>query len=158
VELWRLLREKGEEVGLTLIGLGARDTLRLEAGLALYGNDISDDTSPLEASLGWTVKLDGNEFVGKDALTRQKEDGLGRRLVAFSMQDRSIPRPHYAVYEGDKQVGEVTSGSFSPTFSKGIGFAYINTESAKVGNKVEIDIRGHRHPAEVVKKPIYRRS
>jgi aminomethyltransferase len=158
VELWRHLQEKGEPFGLTLIGLGARDTLRLEAGLALYGNDISDNTTPLEASLGWTVKMAGNNFIGKDALARQKQDGLGRRLVAFSMTDRSIPRPHYPVFAGDKQVGEVTSGSFSPTFSKGIGFAYIESENARVGTKVEIDIRGRRHPAEIVKKPIYRRT
>ena len=157
-ELWQLLREHGEPFGLTLIGLGARDTLRLEAGLALYGNDIADTTTPLEASLGWTVKMGGDDFIGKAALAAQKEHGVGRRLLAFSMNDRSIPRPHYAVFSGDTRIGEVCSGSFSPTFGKGIGFAYIDTGGAAVGDHVEIEIRGQRHPAQLEKKPIYRRS
>ena len=157
-KLWRLLKDEGEAAGLTLIGLGARDTLRLEAGLALYGNDISDATTPLEASLGWTVKMEANGFVGKEALARQRESGLSRRLMAFTMTDRSIPRPHYPVFIEDNQVGEVTSGSFSPTFGHGIGLAYVDANSARVGNHVDIEIRGKRHPAEIVKKPIYRRS
>src|SRR5579884_1004262 len=156
-ELWRSLADAGRDEGLIPVGLGARDTLRLEAGLALYGNDISDQTTPLEASLGWTVKLQNREFTGSDVLARQRDQGVGRKLMAFSMIDRSIPRPHYRVYLDGKEIGEVTSGSFSPTFNKGIGLAYIEAEQAKVGKAVDIEIRGHRHPAEIVKKPIYSR-
>ncbi len=157
-ELWRALMEAGAPLGLVPVGLGARDTLRLEAGLALYGNDISDMTSPLEGSLGWTVKLAGRDFIGSEYLRSQKEHGVDRKLVAFSMKDRSIPRPHYPVFVGDSPVGEVTSGSYSPTFNRGIGLALIETAHAKVGTPVEILIRGEKHPAEIVKKPIYSRG
>lgn len=156
-ELWRALWEMGEERGLALAGLGARDTLRLEAGLALYGNDITEQTSPFDAGLGWTVKLGSRCFVGCDALQAQKERGLDRRLVVFDMLDRSIPRPHYPVLIDGQPAGEVTSGTFSPTFEKGIGMAYLPLSQAKVGQQVEIDVRGHTHPAQIAKKPMYKR-
>ncbi len=154
-ELWRGLRAASNT--LALVGLGARDTLRLEAGLALYGNDITEETTPLEAGLGWTVKLSDRQFIGSDALQRQKDDGVSRRLMAFEMADRAIARPHAAMLSGDLTIGEVASGTFSPTFSKGIGMAYIEREHATVGREVEVDIRGQRHPARIVKKPLYRR-
>ena len=157
-ELWRELRDKGEPLGLAPVGLGARDTLRLEAGLALYGNDIDESTTPLEAGLGWTVKLEGRKFPGHEAIAQQKTSGLTRRLVAFEMLDRSIPRPHFPVLVEGVAVGQVASGTFSPTFSQGLGLAYVPLESAKAGTKVEIEIRGQPHPAQVVKKPIYQRS
>lgn len=157
VELWRSLTEHGSEDGLLPIGLGARDTLRLEAGLALYGNDITEQTTPLEAGLGWTVKLEDRTFLGSKALARQKESGAKRRLVAFQILDRAIPRPHQPLYLNGSSIGEVTSGSFSPTFSKGIGMAYIARESSAPGTRIEVDIRGQKHPAEIVKKPMYQR-
>jgi aminomethyltransferase len=157
-DLWEALVSVGKPRGLALAGLGARDTLRLEAGLALYGNDIDETTTPLESGLGWTVKLEGRDFVGADSLRRQKAEGLTRRLAAFEMLDRAIPRPHYMVDAGDSSVGEVTSGTFSPTFGTGLGLAYLPPMAAKVGTAIEIDIRGQRHPARVVKKPIYQRS
>ena len=156
-ELWRAPRAAREPDELALVGLGARDTLRLEACLALYGNDIDDSTSPLEAGLGWTVKLEGRTFVAADVLARQKQAGVSRRLVAFEMLDRSIPRPHCGVVAGGVEIGHVTSGTFSPTFSKGLGLAYLSVEHATVGDEVQIDIRGQLHPAKIVKKPIYRR-
>jgi aminomethyltransferase len=156
--VWRSLRTAGRERGLRPIGLGARDTLRLEAGLMLYGNDIDETTNPLEAGLGWTVKFTDEPFVGRDVLERQKADGLSRRMVAFDMQDRAIPRQHYPVLVGQEQVGEVTSGTFSPTFGHGIGLAYVRSDVAKAGTDVSVEVRGDAHPARVVRKPIYRRE
>ena len=157
-ELWRKLREAGEPRGLTLVGLGARDTLRLEAGLALYGNDIDDVTTPLEGGLGWTVKLDNRDFIGADALRRQKAEGVRRRSVAFEMLDRGIPRQHCPVVVSGESPGEVTSGTFSPTFAKGLGLASVPSAGASVGTRIDIDIRGSTHPAVVVKRPIYKRA
>lgn len=158
VELWRALRREGEPRGMALVGLGARDTLRLEAGLALYGNDIDGGTTPLEGGLGWTVKLDNRDFVGAPALRQQKADGLTRRSVAFEMLDRANPRPHCPVVIDGAVRGEVTSGTFSPTFAKGLGLAYVPVDRASAGTPIEIDIRGVNHPAQVVKRPIYRRN
>ena len=158
VELWRALRAAGDSKGLALVGLGARDTLRLEAGLALYGNDIDDHTSPLEGGLGWTVKLEGRDFIGADALRAQKAAGLKRRSVAFEMLDRGIPRQHCPVLASGTDAGEVTSGTFSPTFGKGLGLASIDVAHAGAGSEIEIDIRGANHPARVVKRPIYKRG
>lgn len=155
--LWGSLLSAGRSEGLVPVGLGARDTLRLEAGLALYGNDIDSATTPLEAGLGWTVKLNKDRFIGLEALRRQKSEGLKRRLVAIEMMDRSIPRPHYAITTGDLQVGELRSGTFSPTLSKGIGMGYVSTEYAKVGTELEVEIRGQKHPASVARKPFYQR-
>jgi aminomethyltransferase len=155
--LWQSLLERGSPDGLKPIGLGARDTLRLEACYLLYGNDIDQTTSPLEAGLGWTVKLD-HDFVGRTTLEQQKTAGVARRLVAIEMLDRSIPRPHCDISCAGSRVGELTSGSFSPTFQRGIGLGYVPTDGAKVGTDVQIDIRGELHPARVVRKPIYKRE
>jgi aminomethyltransferase len=142
---------------LKLVGLGARDTLRLEAGYMLYGNDIDQTTSPLEAGLGWTVKFGESDFIGRDALERQKAEGLKRRLVALEMEDRAIPRPHFPIGRDGERVGDVTSGTFSPTFNRGVGLGYVRTDAAKPGTAVQVEIRQQQHPAQVVRKPIYKR-
>ncbi len=127
VDLWRELLKLGEPLGLEPCGLGARDTLRLEMGYPLHGNDIWDEKTPLEAGLSWAVAMDkGVDFVGRAALARQKEEGIPSRLWGLRMKDRLIPRPHYTVYAGDEQVGETTSGTFSPTLKVGIAMAYVS--------------------------------
>lgn len=156
--LWRTLLHAGKEVGLKPVGLGARDTLRLEAGYMLYGNDIDETTSPLEAGLGWTVKFGDHDWIGREALEHQKAEGLRRRMVAVDMQDRAIPRPHYPIWANREGVGEVTSGTFSPTFGRGIGLGYVRTDAAKAGTEVEIEVRQTCHPARIVRKPMYKRE
>lgn len=146
------------EAGAKPIGLGARDTLRLEARLSLYGNELTEETNPYEAGLGWVVKLDSGDFIGKSALAAIKENGWDTRLVGFEMLDRNIPRHGYKVLDGEKIVGEVTSGAPAPTLGKNIGLAYVPKRLAKVGSTFDIDIRGKRRgSAKVVKTPFYRR-
>jgi aminomethyltransferase len=156
--VWNSLLEAGASHDLKLIGLGARDTLRLEAGYMLYGNDIDQTTSPLEAGLGWTVKLGAYDFVGRQEIERRKSEELSRRMIALEMRDRSIPRQHYSIRLEGEAVGEMTSGTFSPTFGHGIGLGYIQAEHSKVGTEVNVDIRQQDHPALIVRKPIYRRE
>ena len=156
--LWRDLRKSGEPKNMKLVGLGARDTLRLEAGYMLYGNDIDASTSPIEAGLGWTVKFNDRPFIGRDVLEEQKRSGVSRRMCALEMLDRSIPRTHCSVWEDGRWAGEITSGTFSPTFERGIALAYVNKDQSKVGTTVEIEVRGQRHPARLVRKPMYRRE
>ncbi len=156
--LWQALRERGEPQGLKLAGLGARDTLRLEAGYMLYGNDIDQTTTPLEAGLGWTVKFLKSDFIGREALEKQKAEGVKRRMVALEMLDRAIPRPHFPISHNLEQVGELTSGTFSPTFGRGIGLGYVRSGKAKPGTEVDVQIRDHLHPARLVRKPIYKRE
>jgi len=153
VELWRSLFQ----AGVTPCGLGARDTLRLEAAMALYGQDIDETTTPLEAGLGWVVHLDTKgDFIGRSVLEHQKSAGVERRLVGLEMQGRYIARHGYPVlYEG-KSVGEVTSGTLSPTVGRAIALAYVPTQLSKTGQQLEVEIRGKAHPAVVVKKPFYR--
>jgi aminomethyltransferase len=143
--------------GVLPCGLGARDTLRLEAAMCLYGQDISDTTTPLEAGLGWVVHLDtkGN-FIGRDLLISQKNRGVARKLVGLNMQGRHIARHDYPVIIDNQQVGIVTSGTMSPTLGQAIALAYVPTEFAKLGQVVAVEIRGKLHPATVVKKPFYR--
>lgn len=155
---WETLLQRGVPRGMKPIGLGARDTLRLEAGLMLYGNDIDDSTTPLEAGLGWTVKFGSNGFVGRDALERQKAEGVQRRMVAVQMEDRGIPRPHFEILSSGHHSGELTSGTYSPTFECGIGLGYVRTDVAKVGTRLDIVIRSQEHPARVVRKPMYKRE
>ncbi|MGQ0764604.1 MAG: glycine cleavage system aminomethyltransferase GcvT [Gemmatimonadota bacterium] len=147
---------------VTPAGLGCRDTLRLEMGMALYGNDIDDTVTPLEANLGWIVKLGKGEFTGRDALARQKADGVRRRLVGFTMGERAIPRHGYAVWcrrSGvEEQSGTVCSGTMSPSLGIGIGTCYLPTDLAKVGTEFEVDIRGKRAVATVVKPPFYKQA
>jgi aminomethyltransferase len=151
--LWDLLMGAGD---VTPAGLGARDTLRLEMGMALYGNDIDDTVTPLEANLGWLVKLKKGDFVGKAALERQKAEGLPRKLVGFTMGDRNIARHGYPVFAGDRASGAVCSGTMSPTLGIPIGTCYLPSDTAKDGASFEIEIRGKRAPATVVKPPFYK--
>ena len=156
VKCWRDIMRKGEPLGITPCGLGARDTLRLEMCYPLNGSDLSPDTTPLEAGLSIFVDLQKPDFIGKAALDRQKRDGVKRRLVPFKMQGTTPPpRAHYPVYNGGVKIAETTSGSLSPTLKVGIGMAYIPTESARIGEDLEIEIRGRRYPAKVEKKPLH---
>ena len=155
VDLWRSLLD----VGVTPCGLGARDTLRLEAALALYGQDIDTETTPLEAGLSWLVHLDKKEdFIGREVLTQQKAEGVSKRLVGLEMLDRGIARHGYPVLNGGKVVGEITSGTKSPTLGKAIALAYVPKKLAKVGQNLEVEIRGKNYAAIVVKRPFYRRN
>ena len=151
--IWQRLTEVGKPHGLMPVGLGARDTLRLEKGLALYGHELSPEISPLEAGLGWIVKLDKGDFVGRDALLAQKENGVPRRWVGLRMIDRGIPREHYPVYAGERQVGVVTSGTMSPSLKVGIGLALVETPYAKLDGEVEVGVRGRRLKAKLVRTP-----
>jgi len=157
-ELWTAVLEAGEPHGIAPIGLGARDTLRLEARMALYGNDIDDTTTAYEADLGWIVKLKKGGFIGREALARQKEDGLTRKLVGFEMQGRAIARHGHRAYRDAREVGKVTSGSFAPYLEKRIGLAYLANEWTDVGTAFEVEIRGRRVGAVVVPTPFYKRS
>jgi aminomethyltransferase len=157
-ELWEKLMEAGREEGLAAAGLGARDTLRFEAKLPLYGQELSASISPLEAGLGFFVKLDKGDFIGRDALAVQSQHGVTRKLVGIEMIDRGIPRSHYAVYAEERQVGEVTTGTQSPTFKTNVGLALVGSRYAELGTELEVDIRGKRLRARVVKAPFYRRA
>ncbi len=141
---------------VTPAGLGCRDSLRLEMGMALYGNDIDDTTTPLEANLGWLVKLKKGDFVGRDALVRQKEQGLPRKLVGFTTEERCFPRHGYPVFANGESSGEVRSGTVSPTLNIPIGTAYVPPASSAPGSEIEIDIRGKRIAATVQKMPFYK--
>lgn len=155
VEIWTALMGDGSVVPA---GLGARDTLRLEMGMALYGNDIDDTTTPYEAGLGWLVKLKKGEFVGKAALERQKAAGIPRKLIGFTMPDRAFPRHGYPVSCGGVPSGEVRSGTMSPTLGIAIGTAYLPLGMAKEGTEFEVEIRGKRLPAVVEKMPFYKNA
>ncbi|KAA8997922.1 glycine cleavage system aminomethyltransferase GcvT [Paenibacillus spiritus] len=154
--LWTGLLEAGREHGLLPAGLGARDTLRFEARLPLYGQELSPDISPLEAGLGPFVKLGKGEFIGREALAAQKDGGPPRRLVGLEMIDRGIPRCHYPVYADGRRIGEVTTGTQAPTLKRSLGLALIEAAYAAIGSAVEVEIRGRRLKAEVVKTPFYR--
>lgn len=156
LEIWNKIFEAGEEFGIQPIGLAARDTLRLEMGFCLYGNDIDDTTSPLEAGLGWITKLkaENNEFVGKDKIIAGKEAGLKRKLVGFEMIDRGIPRHDYPIMdENNNVIGKVTSGTQSPSLNKAIGLGYVSLEKSAVNSEIFIDIRQKPVKAKVVKIP-----
>ncbi len=155
--LWRAILETGKSYGVQPVGLGARDTLRLEAKLALYGNDIDETTHPFEAGLGWVVKLDAGEFIGRDALRRIKADGFARKLVGFEMTGRGIARHGYPIVVGGEAVGEVTSGSPGPTVGRNIGLGYVPKALSKVGTELGIEIRGKQVGAVVVTTPFYKR-
>jgi aminomethyltransferase len=156
--LWRQLMDQGSPVGLIPCGLGARDTLRLEAKLPLYGHELTDDITPLEAGLGMFVKLDVGDFVGRDVLAKQKEDGVSRKIVGVQLLERGIPRADYRVFSGEKEVGFFTSGTMSPTLKTAIGLALVDIDVSAVDTPLEVDIRGKRVPATVVKTPFYKRA
>ena len=153
--IWKAIFEAGAPEGIKPIGLGARDTLRLEMGFCLYGNDLSDTTSPLEAGLGWITKfVEGKNFTSRALLEKQKAEGLKRKLIAFEMVDRGIPRHGYELVNADgEKIGEVTSGTMSPMRKIGIGMGYVKPEYSKVGTEICIDMRGRKLKAVVVKPP-----
>lgn len=155
--LWTMLMAEGEDDGLVPAGLGARDTLRLEAAMALYGHELDRDTTPWEAGLGWVVKLDSGDFIGRDALVRAKEAGPERKLVGFEVEGRGIAREGHAVHVGGEPVGRVTSGTWSPTFEKALGLAYVPTAHAAPGTAVELEVRSRKLPGRLVEIPFYRR-
>ena len=156
-QIWDAIFKAGAEFGIKPIGLGARDTLRLEMGFCLYGNDIDDTTSPIEAGLGWVTKFT-KEFTNSAALLAQKEAGVSRKLVGFEMIDRGIPRHDYVIVDADgNQIGKVTSGTQSPSLQKAIGIAYVAKEFAKEGTEIFIDIRNNKVKAQVVKFPFLKK-
>ena len=156
--VWSALLAAGGEHGLRPAGLGARDTLRLEAGMRLCGTDMDETTTLLEAGLGWTVGWDKESFIGREALVAQKRAGPGRRLVGFEMLDRGVARHDHAVYAGADRIGRVTSGTLTPYLRKAIGMAYVPIELAARDTELSIDVRGRRLRARVVRMPFYRRS
>jgi aminomethyltransferase len=156
--LWNALLEAGTPLGLLPCGLGARDTLRLEAKMALYGNDIDDRHTVLEADLGWILKLEKGDFIGKAALAKQKTQGVARKLVGFEMTGRGIARSHYAIVKGGKPIGEVTSGGPAPWLNKNIGLGYVAAEHSAVGTEFAILVRDNPVPARVVPTPFYKRK
>jgi aminomethyltransferase len=158
--LWRFLIAAGKEQGLVPAGLGARDTLRLEAKMCLYGNDMDETTSLVEAGLGWIVSLDPakGDFVGRPVLEEQKKGGAPRKLVGFEVVGRGIARHGCPVYLADQETGAVTSGSYAPYLQKSIGLAYLPTDRAVVGTDFEVDVRGRRVPTRVVPTPFYKRQ
>ena len=156
---WTTVLEKGQPLGIRPCGLGARDTLRLEMCYPLNGNDLTPEHNPLEAGLGFFVDLAKPNFTGREVLAQAKEQGLKRRLAPFRMQGKGPPpRPHYAVYRGDERIGEVNSGTLSPSLGYGIGMAYLPTEHAKIGTELQIEIRGQKFPAVIEKKPLYKKA
>ncbi len=155
-QIWRKVFEAGKDYGIKPIGLAARDTLRLEMGYCLYGNDIDDTTSPIEAGLGWITKFT-KEFTNSNAIKLQKEEGVSRRLKAFELDERGIPRQGYdIVNENSSKIGHVTSGTMSPSLKKGIGMGYINKGHTKLGTKIFIQVRNKALPATIVKLPFYK--
>ena len=155
VPLWQRLLEVGADDGLIPVGLGARDSLRLEMGYVLYGNDVDDNHTPLEAGLGWVVKLDKGDFLGRSALQRQKEEGVRERLAGFRLRDRAFPRHAYEIRFAGESAGKVTSGILSPSLDQGIGLAYLPVEATKPGTEIEVVIRNRPMAAEVVRPPFY---
>jgi len=156
-EVWDELLKIGEDFGLKPAGLGARDTLRLEAGMMLYGNDMDETITPLEVVYGWVTNLEKN-FVGSTALRQMKEKGLSRKLVGFEMEDRGIARHGYKVFKEGREIGIVTSGTFTPTLQKAVGFAFIPAGYSEQGTEIFIVIRDHQAKARIVGLPFYRRK
>jgi aminomethyltransferase len=157
-KLWNALMNSGAAEGVQAAGLGARDTLRLERALPLYGHELDEATTPLEAGLEWVVKLAKPDFIGREALLRQKEKGVERKLIGLELVDPGIARSHYPVFAGGKPTGEVTSGTKSPTLGKAIAMAYVRTEHAAAGTAVEVEIRERRARAQIVPLPFYKRQ
>jgi aminomethyltransferase len=157
--IWKQIMESGMEYGIKPIGLAARDTLRLEMGYCLYGNDIDDTTSPIEAGLGWITKfVEGKDFIDREFLLQQKQEGVSRKLTGFRMLERGIPRQHYQILDNTgARIGEVTSGTMSPVYNEGIGLGYIKTSMSESGQEILIEIRNKRLKAIVVSLPFYKK-
>jgi len=156
--MWNEVFKAGAEFDIEPIGLAARDTLRLEMKYMLYGNDITKDTTPLEAGIGWAVKPEKGDFIGRNILIKQKEEGLSRKLVCFEMVEKAIPRHDYGIFCSGEKAGFVTSGNFSPSIDKYIGMGYVNTPFSKIGMTIQIDIRGKKQDAVIVKPPFYKNA
>lgn len=157
-KFWRTLLERGQPLGIKPCGLGARDTLRLEMCYPLNGSDLSAERNPIEAGLGFFVDLAKPDFVGRDVLVKTKESGPPEKLVPFRMKDKGPPpRPHYTVFHSGERIGEVTSGTLSPSLNWGIGMAYVSSAHTKIGTEIDIEIRGQKFPATIEKKPLYRK-
>ncbi|MEP6955769.1 MAG: glycine cleavage system aminomethyltransferase GcvT [Chthoniobacterales bacterium] len=155
---WTAVLEKGKPLGIRPCGLGARDTLRLEMCYPLNGNDLTPEHNPLEAGLGFFVDLSKPDFIGREILAQAKEQGLKRKLVPFRMQGKGPPpRPHYGVFHGEERLGEVNSGTLSPSMNQGIGMAYVPLAHSKIGTELQIEIRGQKFPAVIEKKPLYKK-
>src|SRR3989449_1869490 len=157
-KLWNDLLIAGKAQGLLSAGLGARDTLRLEAGYCLYGHELDEQTNPLEANLGWTVKLQKGDFIGRDALLHVKEQGPKRKLIGVELVERGVPRGGYLIYENNQPIGTLTSGGPGLTVNKNIGLGYVEAAHAVVGHTVQIDMRGRRTAAQIVALPFYKRE
>lgn len=156
VKAWNAILKAGEEFGIEPCGLGARDTLRLEAGMCLYGNDIDEKTTPLEAGLGFVVKFKKESFIGRDALTKQKTEGIKRKRVGLRMLEKGIPRPKQEVLkDAGQEIGHVTSGTFSPLLETGVAQAYVSAEFAVEGSEVMVTVRDKSLKAEIAKFPLY---
>jgi aminomethyltransferase len=159
VKFWNAALEKGKQFGIKPCGLGARDTLRLEMCYPLNGSDLSPERNPIEAGLGFFVDLAKSNFTGRDALLETNENGPREKLVPFRMKEKGPPpRPHYSVFHNDERIGEVTSGTVSPSLNWGIGMAYVSSAHAKLGAQIDIEIRGQKFPAIIEKKPLYKKS
>jgi len=159
VKFWNKVLEKGKDLGIKPCGLGARDTLRLEMCYPLNGSDLSPERNPIEAGLGFFVDLTKSNFTGRDALLKTRENGPREKLVPFKMKAKvPLPRPHYLVFENGERIGEVTSGTLSPSLNWGVGMAYVSAPHAKIGAAIDIEIRGQKFPAMIEKKPLYKKS
>jgi len=156
-KIWNAIFDAGKEFGIVPIGLGARDTLRLEMGYCLYGNDIDQTTNPIEANLGWITKLNKGEFVAKSILEKTKADGPKRKLVGMMLNEKAVPRHGYALLVNGKNIGVVTSGTFSPSLEKGIAMGYVDIPHTEVGSKIAIDVRGKMIDATVVALPFLKK-
>ncbi|MBI3610718.1 MAG: glycine cleavage system aminomethyltransferase GcvT [Nitrospirae bacterium] len=157
-DVWEILIKNGAAVGLKPCGLGCRDTLRLEMGYPLYGNDMDETTTPIEASLEFAVDFKKDDFIGREVIIRQKENGASRELVGFELLRRGVPRHGHKIFSDGKEIGIVTSGNHSPSMNKGIGMGYVQTIFAEVGGEILIDIRGNAVPAVVVERPFYKKG
>jgi aminomethyltransferase len=156
--IWDAVMEAGQEFDIEPIGLGARDTLRMEMKYCLYGNDIDENTNPIEAGLGWITKVNKGEFIGRDPILEVKEKGIERKLIGFVVEGKAIPRHGYECLAGGEKIGIVTSGCWSPTLDQGIGIAYLAKEYTPLDTKFELDIRGKKITAKVVETPFYKRD
>lgn len=157
-EVWEGVLADGKDRGVMAAGLGARDTLRLEAAMPLYGHELNEEINPLEAGLNFAVNLDGRTFPGSDILTAVKKDGPKRVRIGLELAGKRVPREHYGIFAGEQPIGEITSGTFSPTLQKPIAMGYVPPEFTKVGTELMIDLRGAKEPAKVVKLPFYKRK
>lgn len=157
-KVWYALFDAGKEFSIAPVGLGARDTLRLEMGYCLYGNDIDQTTNPLEAGLGWITKLNKGEFIGRPVLEKIKQDGLQRKLVGMVLEERAVPRHGYTIFSGETHVGSITSGTFAPSLEKGIAMGYVPLHIAEAGASVSIDIRGKKSHAKISPLPFYKKN